>query len=66
MSNLEKLKQKMMIKPDVQERKPVAIIIQTKPAKTSKSKPIEEREVAPPQQLVIVKEIQKGLKISFM
>ena len=76
MSNLEKLKQKMMIKPDVQERKPVAIIIQTKPAKISKSfpksKPIEEmeegeeneereeREVAPPQKLVIVKEIQKG------
>ena len=77
MSNLEKLKQKMMIKPDVQERKPVAIFIQTKPAKistsVSKSKPIEEegeeREegeveeadviIAPPQKLVIVKEIQK-------
>ena len=74
MSNLEKLKQKMMIKPDVQERKPVAIFIQTKPTKISTSIPkskskegeereeveVEEREVAPPQKLVIVKEIQKG------
>ena len=44
----QKLKQKMMIKPDVQERKPVAIFIQTKPTKISKlfpkSKPIEEME----------------------
>ena len=48
MSNLEKLKQKMMIKPDVQERKPVAIFIQTQPTKIStsvpKSKPIEREE----------------------
>ena len=77
MSNLEKLKQQMMIKPDVQERKPVAIFIKTKPAKISTSVPksktteeegeegeegeVEERgEVAPPQKLVIVNEIQKG------
>ena len=72
MSNLEKLKQQMMIKPDVQERKPVAILIQSKPAKISKSIPknepkkeeeredLKDEEVTPPQKLVIVKEIQKG------
>jgi hypothetical protein len=72
MSNLEKLKQQMMIKPDVQERKPVAIFIQTKPPQLSKSIPKsksteeEEREevvneqTVPPQKLVIVNEIQKG------
>ena len=45
MSNLEKLKQQMMIKPDVQERKPVAIFIKTK----------EEDKPS-----IIVKEIQPG------
>ena len=43
MSNLEKLKQKMMVKPDIQERKPVAIFIQSKPAKVPKSVPSPKR-----------------------
>ena len=42
MSNLEKLKQKMMIKPDIKERKPVAIFIKTLGAPSiNKSKPIK-------------------------